>query len=244
MKLVTQMLTQNVRTKNPILIKVKGIMLHSVGCNQPNAQVFYNTWNKPTSTIAVHSVVDGSGNAFQYMPWGVKGWHAGGDANATHIGIEMTEPKDISYITGSRFLVINEPTVKAHVMNAYKTAAELCAYLCNKFNLNPDTDIISHSEGHVLGIASNHGDPEHLWRGVNGITYTMNTFRQEVKRIMLTELLELDGTGDKPSPGYEAATEYCKTAGYFNGDGSGNYGWNKPITREQVAQLIYNIMHQ
>lgn len=59
---------------------------------------------------------------------------------------------------------------------------ELFAYLCKLYGLNPTADgvIISHREGHARGIASNHGDPEHLWNGL-GMGYTMNTFRKDVK---------------------------------------------------------------
>ena len=37
--------------------------------------------------------------------------------------------------------------------------------------------ILSHREGHQRGIASNHGDPEHLWAGFG---LTMDSFRQAV----------------------------------------------------------------
>lgn len=47
-------------------------------------------------------------------------------------------------------------------------------------------------------------------------------------------------TGDKPSEWARKATEFCKEKGIFNGDGTGNYGWQQPITREAVAQIIYN----
>ena len=30
--------------------------------------------------------------------------------------------------------------------------------------------------------------------------------------------------------------------GLFAGDGAGNYGWQKPITREATAQIIYNLL--
>ena len=30
--------------------------------------------------------------------------------------------------------------------------------------------------------------------------------------------------------------------GIFAGDGAGNYGWQKPITREATAQIIYNLL--
>ena len=58
--------------------------------------------------------------------------------------------------------------------------------LCKEYGLNPLTDIISHKEGHAKGIASNHGDPEHLWKGL-GMSYTMDTFRQAVKAAMAGE---------------------------------------------------------
>ena len=33
-----------------------------------------------------------------------------------------------------------------------------------------------------------------------------------------------------------------KRKGIFAGDGAGNYGWQKPITREATAQIIYNLL--
>ncbi len=67
----------------------------------------------------------------------------------------------------------------------YEAAVELFAYLCKQYNLNPTADgvIISHREGHSRGIASNHGDPEHLWKGL-GLGYTMDGFRKDVKAAM------------------------------------------------------------
>lgn len=51
-------------------------------------------------------------------------------------------------------------------------------------------------------------------------------------------------TGDTPSEWAREAAEYCKQKGIFNGDGAGNYGWQQPITREAVAQIIYNVLEQ
>ena len=53
--------------------------------------------------------------------------------------------------------------------------------LCKKFGLDPLADgvVISHREGHARGIATNHGDPEHLWKGL-GLPYTMDGFRKAV----------------------------------------------------------------
>ena len=57
--------------------------------------------------------------------------------------------------------------------------------LCKKYGLDPLKDgvVISHREGHSRGIASNHGDPEHLWSQL-GMGYTMDGFRANVKKAM------------------------------------------------------------
>ena len=58
--------------------------------------------------------------------------------------------------------------------------------LCKKYDLNPLTQICSHREGHSKGIASNHGDPEHLWNGL-GMGLSMDGFRKAVKQAMKGE---------------------------------------------------------
>ena len=67
----------------------------------------------------------------------------------------------------------------------YKSAVELFAHLCKEYGLDPLTDgvILSHSEGHKRGLASNHGDPEHLWKGLK-LPYTMDGFRADIKAAM------------------------------------------------------------
>ena len=67
-------------------------------------------------------------------------------------------------------------------------AVELFAMLCSSYDLDPLADgvIISHREGHARGVASNHGDPEHLWTQL-GMGYTMDGFRSDVKAAMVTE---------------------------------------------------------
>lgn len=183
-------LVQSILTKNPCYtagrkITVKGLMLHSVGCSQPKASVFINSWNSASySNACVHGFIDGNdGTVYQTLPWNHRGWHAGGDANNTHIGIEMCEPACIKYTGGASFTCSDTATAKAVAKRTYESAVELFAMLCKDYGLNPLTDIISHKEGHAKGIASNHGDPEHLWKGL-GMSYTMDTFRQAVKAEM------------------------------------------------------------
>lgn len=183
-------LVQSILTKNPCYtagrkITVKGLMLHSVGCSQPNAMVFINNWNRASyDSACVHGFIDGNdGTVYQTLPWNHRGWHGGGDSNNTHIGVEMCEPACIKYTGRASFTCSDTATAKAVVTRTYNAAVELFAMLCKEFGLNPLTDIISHKEGHAKGIASNHGDPEHLWNGLK-TGYTMDTFRQAVKAKM------------------------------------------------------------
>ena len=83
-------------------IEVKGLMIHSVGCPQPKAQAFINNWNKPGVSACVHAIVEPDGDVYQLLPWNHRGWHGGGLANNTHIGVEMTEPDTIRYTGGAR----------------------------------------------------------------------------------------------------------------------------------------------
>ncbi len=183
-------LIESIMTKNPCYtagrkISVKGLMLHSVGCPQPNAQVFIGNWNRTDyKTACVHGFIDGNtGIVYQTLPWNHRGWHGGGSSNNTHIGVEMCEPSVIKYTGGSSFTCSDKAKAQESVKKTYDSAVELFAMLCKKFNLNPLKDIVSHREGHALGIATNHGDPEHLWKGV-GLNYTMDGFRADVKKKM------------------------------------------------------------
>lgn len=181
-------IVQAILDKNPCYragkkITVKGLMLHSVGTPQPRAEVFTKAWNDPNYTRAcVHAFIDGnSGWVYQCLPWNHRGWHAGGTANNTHIGVEMCEPSQIKYTSGSAFTVSDAAKARETATRTYNSAVELFADLCTRFNLNPMTSgvIVSHKEGHAKGIASNHGDPEHLWKGLN-LPYTMDKFRKDV----------------------------------------------------------------
>jgi len=178
-------LTNNPCYKKGQKINVKGLMLHSVGCAQPSAAVFVKNWNKADFDRAcVHAFIDGNtGEVYQTLPWNYRGWHCGGSANNTHIGVEMCEPACIKYTGGATFTCSDIASAQAVAKRTYDSAVSLFAELCSRYSLDPMSDIISHSEGHKRGVASGHADPEHLWRQLN-LPYTMDTFRQAVKSAM------------------------------------------------------------
>ena len=174
-------LTENECFKAGKNMTPKGIMVHSTGANNPNLRRYVgpddgklglnpygNHWNqfRPDGRqVCVHAfigkIADGTVATYQTLPWNFVGWHSGGAANNTHIGFEICEDG------------LND---KDYFAAVYKEAIKLCVYLCRKFNLNAE-DIIDHSEGHKLGIASNHADVDH-WFKRHG--KTMDDFRADV----------------------------------------------------------------
>ena len=184
--MITRYLTKNPCYKQGRVIDVKGLMFHSVGVNQPDPMVFIKQFdNAFYDRACVHGFV-GADETYITLPClinpgqAMRGWHGGKTAsNNAYIGIEMTEPKDIRYISGATFQVLNRTTAVAHVEKATRRMIDLFALLCTFHGLNPMTDIVSHREGNALGIASAHGDPEHLWRGLN-MDYSMDQFRKDV----------------------------------------------------------------
>jgi len=151
-------------------------MVHSTGANNPSTSRYTTAWNKPGVEKCVHAFIgrlsDGSIGTVQTLPWSMRGWHCGqgkrGSANDTHIGFELCEDG------------LTDPV---YFKAVYQEAAELTAYLCKQYSLDPLEDgvVICHAEGHDRGIASNHGDVLH-WFPKHG--RTMDDFRADVARSM------------------------------------------------------------
>ena len=192
MNLKTLLFVNNPCFKAGRTIVPKGIMVHSTGANNPTLKryvgpddgllgknLYNNHWNqdKPGARqVCVHAFIgklaDGSIATYQTLPWNHRGWHsasgAKGSANDTHISFEICE---------------DGLTDAAYFNAVYREAAELCAFLCKQYNLDPAKDgvLIGHYEGYRRGIANNHADPGH-WFPKFG--KSMDTFRTEVKRLL------------------------------------------------------------
>ena len=84
---------------------------------------------------------------------------------------------------------------KDYFAAAWGRAVALTAYLCQIYDLDPMTDVLDHSEGHALGIASNHADVGH-WFPRHG--KSMDDFRAAVLATLTGEnVSELDTAVDK-----------------------------------------------
>lgn len=236
-------LVESIMTKNPCYaadrkIKVKGLMLHSVGCPQPKAQVFIQNWNRADfKSACVHTFIDGNdGTVYQTLPWDHRGWHCGGSGNNCYVGVEMCEPDSIRYTGGSTFTCADPAVAQAVAKRTYQAAVELFAMLCQQFNLDPLVDgvILSHREGHARGIASNHGDPEHLWMQL-GLPYTMGTFRADVKAALTVPEKNPDNT---PADWSREAVAWATGNHLLQGGAGGDLMLHSPLTREQFCVML------
>lgn len=203
MRLYRQYLTENECYITGQKHTVKGIMVHSTGANntylkryvQPDdGRLGVNQYNNSMNRfrpdgrqVCPHAFIgrlnDGSIATYQTLPWDIAGWHSGGGKNGNanfmgYIGFEICE---------------DDLTDTSYFNDVYREAAELCAYLCRLYGLDPESAVICHSEGYQKGIASNHSDVMH-WFPRHG--KTMDTFRDEVKAIIAGQT---DGEA-KPAP--------------------------------------------
>ena len=220
-------------------ITVKGLMLHSTGA--PNTKLsryvgpddgllganqYGNHWNqfRPDGRqVCVHGFIgklkDGSIATYQTLPWNMRGWHAGGAANNTHIGVEICED---GLTDGTYFRAV------------YQEAVELFAMLCKEFNLDPLKNIICHAEGYKQGIASNHGDVTY-WFAKHG--KTMDDFRYDVKEFMEQEdddNMRYKYYDDMPDWAQPTVSKLVKK-GYLKGEGGGVLDLTEDILKVLVV---------
>jgi hypothetical protein len=214
MNLHKLILTNNACFKASRTIKPKGIMVHSTGTNNPflyryvgpddgklGVNLSGNHWNqyKPGGKqVCVHAFIgrlsDGTIATYQTLPWNYRAWHCGsgkkGSGNDTHISFEICE---------------DNLTNEAYFRKVFKEAVELCVYLCKVYGLTEE-NILCHSEGYKLGIASNHADVIH-WFPKFG--ESMDSFRTAVKVGLKVEEEKKGAEGENDM-------KYCVQVGSFS----------------------------
>ena len=186
MNIIEAYVTRNKCFQAGEAIYPRGLMLHSIGTPQSSAAAlvrYFDQYQPGGQSVCVHAFVQADGTVYQTMPWWMRGWHCGGSANGTHIGVEMTEP-DVS---------MSYAEAAEQITGTYRAAVELFAWMCEIYGFDPLADgvIIGHAEGHRRGVASNHADPELLW-DTYGMGYTMDGFRRDVYNKMHEKVEEDD----------------------------------------------------
>lgn len=245
--IVEAVVTANKCYQAAIPLHPQGIMLHSIGCPQPNAAVMahrYNTYQPDGQSVCVHGFVQRDGTYYHTLPYNLRAWHCGGSANQTHIGIEMTEPASIVYTGGASWRDLDPAATEAHVRGTYAAAVELFAQLCEQYALDPLADgvIISHAEGAARGVASRHADPTHLWRAFG---LTMDGFRAAVAEAMSAkntveeddDMIRYHSIDEMPSYYREEAAQLVDS-GALQGD-NGDLNVSEDMIRGAIIGMRY-----
>ena len=228
-------------------LRPQGLMLHSIGCPQPNAAVmarYYNQYQPGGQSVCAHGFIQRDGTYYQTLPYNLRAWHCGGSANQTHIGIEMTEPASIVYTGGASWRDLDPAATEAHVRGTYAAAVELFAQLCEQYALDPLADgvIISHAEGAARGVASRHADPTHLWRAFG---LTMDGFRAAVAEAMAAkntveeddDMIRYHSIDEMPSYYREEAAQLVDS-GALQGD-NGDLNVSEDMIRGAIIGMRY-----
>jgi N-acetylmuramoyl-L-alanine amidase CwlA len=191
----------NTTNSQKYISKVKGIVVHSTGANNPNLKRYVqpvkanknyetlladlgtnkygNHWNRAGVNLCVHAFIGktakGKVATYQVLPFDRTCWGCGKAFKGSY---------NYNPNAHIQFEICEDNLTDEKYFNAAMTEAqEFCAYLCKKFNLDVST-VVSHAEAHKKGYASNHGDIDH-WLKRHG--KTMEWFRAQVKAKMSTD---------------------------------------------------------
>ena len=200
------MQTQSTCYQGTSIMKIKGILWHSTGANNPNLRRYVqpsesdanyknlidllgknmsgNDWNHSKQNAGLNAWIgkleDGKVASIQTMPWNYRPWGCGSGAKG-------------SCNTGwIQFEICEDALSDKNYFNAvYKEAVELTAYLCTLYGLNPKGTanlngvtvpvILCHADAHSLGLGSNHGDVLHWFKKYGK---TMDNVRNDVAALM------------------------------------------------------------
>lgn len=178
------LLSQNDCYKAGRRITPKGIVVHSTGANNKTlkryiapddgiigSNKYNNHWNRSGVQKCVHAFigVDNAGKVriYQTLPFYFRCWGIGsgkkGSYNNEYIQFEICED------------ALND---EKYFNEVFAAAAELCAYLMRLYPEIKLENVISHHEGYLRGMGSNHKDCDH-WLAKFG--KNMNWFREQVQ---------------------------------------------------------------
>lgn len=189
-----------------------------------NAQYFAN--GAEGRKASAHYVVDEADVAYECVPLDTVAWAVGdgssgtlgGTVNNTNsVSIEM-----VSHTDASGKYYIPEATQRHAAQLYYMLRRQLpnAAILCRHYDVSG-----KQCPAPMVEAAA--------WQKF------LNLVKGELD-MTKDELLSTAGTGDKPSSWAKEATTWAKQNKVFNGDATGGYGWQQPITREAAAQILYN----
>lgn len=146
-----------------------GSINHSVGCAQPNTEVFYKFMNDSNAGWGVTAIIGdfhkGEGKIILSLPPNARNWGCGkgpkGSWNNSHVQWEICEPAGHSY-AGGTMINYDVKKNKAYFDRMWKMVVAWNVYICDLMGIDPE-DIHDHAESHAYGYGSNHSDVGQWW---------------------------------------------------------------------------------
>lgn len=228
--------------------KIEYIVIHYFG-SLGTAAAVADYFNTPGIQASAHYCLDEGSVVYQCVEDNDIAWHCGANSyvhphcrNGNSIGIEV-RPYKLDRTTAN----LASPADWYFAAEVVDNLVEFTKLLMQKYNV-PAENVVRHYD--VTGKWCPRpwmGDDLNAYYGTSG-----NEQWKKFKERLSGEGFDMDitearkqltscaDTGDTPSDWAREAAEFCKRKGIFNGDGAGNFGWQQPITREAVAQILYN----
>ena len=210
---------------------------------------------------------DGSVECYQNLPWNYRGWHSGAEANDTHISIEICEDdlKSAAYFRATRDMALDvvselcmefgfDPLTNGILIDHSEGAAMGIA--SNHGDVTHWWSRFGYSMNHFRrDVARRMKEKE------NAMKKEIEDFiRKEIKTAVgnikipmpnvdaaaanaaqnaVNGALSIWGTQDKHSRWADDAIQWAKDNKLVNGHEAGNFGWEKPITREELITILH-----
>ena len=238
------------------LTKIKGVLWHSTGANNPNLKRYVqpsdnasdkaamlkllgtnankNDWNHIVRYAGMNAwigkLADGTVTSIQTMPWDFKPWGCGtgskGSCNDGWLQFEICE---------------DGLTDKTYFNKVYKEACELTAYLCDMFGLDPHGTvehkgvkvpvILCHQDSYQLGLGGNHADIYH-WFPKHG--KSMETVRNDVAALMKKSTSNSTSTTPSTTTTTTSSTTYYRVRKSWS-DSKSQVGAYTNLTNAKLA---------
>lgn len=169
-------------------LKPQGIVVHTIGVTQPDAEVLRRLWQDDRSPYVVHYMVDDV-KILHTFPDNKQCWHVGSPGNAKWLGVELGETnwiqsKNINIGTGGGFTIKDYGKAVAYTEAAYRNVVWLCAVKCKEYGWDPFTAVWTHYEISRQRLSNtDHIDPQHIWDGL-GMGLNLLQLRRDVAKQM------------------------------------------------------------
>ena len=203
-------------------MKIKGVLWHDTGANNPNLKRYVqpsddapdraewlerlgknqynNDWNHVTRKAGMNcwigKLADGTVTTVQTMPWDYRPWGCGsgrqGSCNNGWIQFEICE---------------DNKNDAGYFSKVYQEACEITAYLCKLYHIDPlgaadcggvtVPTILCHQDSYKLGLGSNHSD---IYDWFKRYGKDMDTVRRDVARLLAEETPAEEPVPTQPVP--------------------------------------------